>query len=90
MLKKILIVDDEPDIIEFLTYNLEKSGYCVASCLNRTDSKRTMLDLQVMDLVHGFNSKENLSHSCVSELFLDPCFFFNDRISNVVVPSLFP
>jgi len=34
MLKKILIVDDEPDIIEFLTYNLEKSGYYVESCLN--------------------------------------------------------
>jgi len=26
---KILLVDDEPDILEFLGYNLEKDGYCV-------------------------------------------------------------
>ncbi|GGZ40020.1 DNA-binding response regulator [Echinicola pacifica] len=28
---KVLVVDDEPDIIEILTYNLEKEGYEVAS-----------------------------------------------------------
>jgi two-component system alkaline phosphatase synthesis response regulator PhoP len=27
--KKILIVDDEPDILEFLQYNLRKEGYQV-------------------------------------------------------------
>lgn len=31
---RILIVDDEEDIIEFLTYNLEKEGYEVQSALN--------------------------------------------------------
>lgn len=31
---KILLVDDEPDIIEFLTYNLEKEGFQVLSCSN--------------------------------------------------------
>ena len=31
---KILIVDDEEDIIEFLKYNLEKEGYNVESALN--------------------------------------------------------
>ena len=34
MLNKILIVDDEPDIIEFLKYNLEKAGYIIESSLN--------------------------------------------------------
>ena len=34
MLNKILIVDDEPDIIEFLKYNLEKAGYIIESALN--------------------------------------------------------
>lgn len=31
---RILIVDDEPDILEFLTYNLEKEGYEVFSAQN--------------------------------------------------------
>ncbi len=30
-LKKILIVDDEPDIIEFLRYNLRKEGFAVVT-----------------------------------------------------------
>jgi two-component system alkaline phosphatase synthesis response regulator PhoP len=29
--KKILIVDDEPDILEFLKYNLQKEGYTVVT-----------------------------------------------------------
>ncbi|MEX2593957.1 MAG: response regulator transcription factor [Anditalea sp.] len=28
---KVLVVDDEPDIVEILTYNLEKEGYLVSS-----------------------------------------------------------
>ncbi|MDD2964735.1 MAG: response regulator transcription factor [Bacteroidales bacterium] len=31
---KILLVDDEPDVIEFLSYNLRKEGFNVFSCLN--------------------------------------------------------
>jgi two-component system, OmpR family, alkaline phosphatase synthesis response regulator PhoP len=31
---KILVVDDDPDILEFLTYNLKKEGYEVADALN--------------------------------------------------------
>ena len=31
---KILLVDDEPDIIEILTYNLNKEGYQVFSASN--------------------------------------------------------
>ena len=31
---KILVVDDDPDILELLTYNLKKEGYEVADALN--------------------------------------------------------
>jgi two-component system, OmpR family, alkaline phosphatase synthesis response regulator PhoP len=31
---KILVVDDDPDILEFLSYNLKKEGYEVADALN--------------------------------------------------------
>lgn len=31
---RILIVDDDPDILEFLTYNLKKEGYEVATAAN--------------------------------------------------------
>jgi two-component system alkaline phosphatase synthesis response regulator PhoP len=35
---KILLVDDEPDIIEFLSYNLKKEGYQVHTALNGKDA----------------------------------------------------
>lgn len=31
---KIVLTDDEPDVLEFLSYNLRKEGYQVFSCLN--------------------------------------------------------
>jgi two-component system alkaline phosphatase synthesis response regulator PhoP len=34
---KILVIDDESDIIEFLTYNLKKEGYEIFSALNGRD-----------------------------------------------------
>jgi two-component system, OmpR family, alkaline phosphatase synthesis response regulator PhoP len=38
MTHKILIVDDEPDILEFLGYNLRKEGYEVFTCENGADA----------------------------------------------------
>ncbi|HRH10090.1 MAG TPA: response regulator transcription factor [Bacteroidia bacterium] len=35
---KILLVDDEPDIIEFLSYNLKKEGYEILSASNGKDA----------------------------------------------------
>jgi len=35
---KILLVDDEPDIIEFLSYNLKKENYQVFTALNGKDA----------------------------------------------------
>ncbi|GGF41492.1 response regulator transcription factor [Echinicola rosea] len=38
---KVLVVDDEPDIIEILTYNLEKEGYEVASASDGVKAVQT-------------------------------------------------
>ena len=35
---KILIADDEPDILEFVKYNLEKEGYQVFTAENGNDA----------------------------------------------------
>ncbi|HLP22182.1 MAG TPA: hypothetical protein VK174_17830, partial [Chitinophagales bacterium] len=40
---KILIVDDEPDILAFLRYNLEKEGYWVYSATNGNDALKMAL-----------------------------------------------
>lgn len=52
---KILIVDDEPDIIEFLTYNLEKEGYTVVSALDGmaglAKAKKEKPDLIILDIM---------------------------------------
>ena len=37
-MEKILLVDDEPDILEFLKYNLTKEGYKVYTALNGKDA----------------------------------------------------
>ena len=55
-MKKILIVDDEPDILEFLKYNLEKSGYTIESAINGEEciKKINKFDPQVivLDVMH--------------------------------------
>ena len=55
MSHKILIVDDEPDILEFLKYNLEKNGYLVQSASNGVQAlealKNFTPDLIVMDIM---------------------------------------
>lgn len=52
---KILIVDDEPDILEFLQYNLEKEGYDVRLANNGNEAlvlvKQEVPDLIVLDIM---------------------------------------
>ena len=52
---KILLVDDEPDILEFLSYNLEKEGYEVHLAENGLEglnkAKDILPDLIVLDIV---------------------------------------
>lgn len=38
---RILLVDDEPDVLEFLGYNLKKEGYQIFSCSNGRDAIET-------------------------------------------------
>jgi len=39
---RILVVDDEPDLVELLTYNLEKEGHSVLSASDGQDALRSM------------------------------------------------
>jgi two-component system alkaline phosphatase synthesis response regulator PhoP len=47
---KILLVDDEPDIIEFIQYNLKKEGYNVFSALKGRDAI-TLAEKHIPDLI---------------------------------------
>ncbi len=39
---RILVVDDEPDLVELLTYNLEKEGHSVLSATDGQEALRSM------------------------------------------------
>jgi two-component system alkaline phosphatase synthesis response regulator PhoP len=43
---RVLLVDDEPDILEFLGYNLRKEGYEVRTSLNGKDGLAKALDFR--------------------------------------------
>jgi len=51
--QKILLVDDEPDILEFLSYNLKKEGYHVITANNGKEglviAKKELPDLIILD-----------------------------------------
>ena len=53
--RKVLIADDEPDIIEILKYNLEKEGYAVITAKNGDEAidkaRLTHPDLIVLDMM---------------------------------------
>jgi len=52
---KILVVDDEPDILEFVRYNLQKEGYEVNTAKNGLEgiekAKKLIPDLIVLDIM---------------------------------------
>lgn len=55
LVQKVLLVDDEADIIELLRYNLEREGYAVQTALNGRDAlkiaKSWRPDLIVLDIM---------------------------------------
>jgi len=52
---KILLVDDEVDILEFISYNLEKEGYKVFTAKNGAEAikiaEKTLPDLIILDVM---------------------------------------
>ena len=55
LIPKILLVDDEPDIVDFIKYNLEKEGYLVATAHNGVEclsiAKSFLPDLILLDVM---------------------------------------
>ncbi|HLO46129.1 MAG TPA: response regulator transcription factor [Leadbetterella sp.] len=55
MAKKVLVIDDDADILELLIYNLEKEGYEVKSATNGLEgieaAKQFMPDVILMDIM---------------------------------------
>jgi len=55
MEQKILLVEDEPDILEFLSYNLKKEGFVVFTSDNGKDAlelaKKEIPDLIILDVM---------------------------------------
>ena len=53
--KKILLIDDEQDILEILSYNLEKEGYEVSTAINGNEgiekAKNIIPDLILLDVM---------------------------------------
>ncbi len=62
-MSKVLVVDDEVDVLELLTYNLRKAGHEVALATNGLDAidmaRSSRPDVIILDLmlpeVHGFD-----------------------------------
>jgi len=53
--KNILIVDDEPDLVELVSYNLKKEGFTVSSAADGEEAilkiKKTVFNLILLDLM---------------------------------------
>jgi two-component system, OmpR family, alkaline phosphatase synthesis response regulator PhoP len=53
--KRVLIADDEPDILEIIQYNLQSEGYEVVTAKNGNDAidlaKKFQPDLIILDIM---------------------------------------
>ena len=53
--KKLLVVDDEQDIVDLISYNLKKEGYTVLTATNGTSAleiaKQELPDLIILDIM---------------------------------------
>lgn len=57
---KILIADDDPDILELVNYKLQQTGYDITAVTNGADAisraKETLPDLIILDVMMPFYS----------------------------------
>ena len=81
MKKTILIVDDEQDILDLLSYNLSKEGYNIVTAYNGSDALLKInpnIDLILLDVmmpkINGYevceSIKKNLTYSQIPIIFL--------------------
>ena len=81
--QKILIVDDEPDILELIEYNLKKEGYQVYLASNGQDginvAKKVQPDLIILDIMMPKMDGFTLAEKCVNYNPDTPFLFLTAR-----------
>ena len=87
--KKILIADDEPDILEIIQYNLQNEGYEVATAKNGNEAldeaKRFNPDLIILDIMMpGKNGIEVCNILRMQPAFNDTLIIFLTALSDEV------
>ena len=87
--KKILIADDEPDILEIVEYNLQNEGYEVATAKNGNEAidlaKRFNPDLIILDIMMpGKNGIEVCNILRMQPAFNDTLIIFLTALSDEV------
>lgn len=85
--KKILIADDEPDILEIIEYNLQNEGYEVSTAKNGNEAieqaKRSHPDLIILDIMMpGKNGIEVCNHLRLQPAFNDTLIIFLTALSD--------
>ena len=85
--KKVLIADDEPDILEIIQYNLQNEGYEVATAKNGNDAidqaKRFNPDLIILDIMMpGKNGMEVCNLLRMQPAFKETLIIFLTALSD--------
>ncbi|MBS1626504.1 MAG: response regulator transcription factor [Bacteroidetes bacterium] len=87
--KKILIADDEPDILEIIAYNLSKQGYDVYTAKNGNDAiekaKQIHPDLIILDIMMPYKTGIEVCHILRSQtLFQHTIIIFLTALSDEI------
>ncbi len=85
--KKVLIADDEPDILEIIQYNLQAEGYEVITAKNGNDAidlaKKYLPDLIILDIMMpGKNGIEVCNILRLQPVFNDTLIIFLTALSD--------